>query len=96
MMLMNQLQAGWPGCAPAQLGLLSTVGQSSVMKDLCVEERKEKKRKGQPDYLIFIIIAKMSKDMAKQGEPGELHNPEAIAHNNRAIFFWFVDLLTRD
>ncbi|ELR17488.1 transmembrane protein 93, putative [Acanthamoeba castellanii str. Neff] len=29
----------------------------------------------------------MSKDMAKQGEPGELHNPEAIAHNNRAIFF---------
>jgi hypothetical protein len=38
----------------------------------------------------------MSKDMAKQGEPGELHNPEAIAHNNRAIFFWFVDLLARD
>jgi hypothetical protein len=36
----------------------------------------------------------MSKNMAKQGEPGELHNPEAIAHNNRAIFFWFVDLLT--
>jgi hypothetical protein len=43
-MMLNQLQAGWPGCAPAQLGLLSTVGQSSEMKELCAEERKEKKR----------------------------------------------------
>jgi hypothetical protein len=41
----NPSQAGWLGGAPARLGLLSTVGQSSPVKlPQSVDKRKEKKR----------------------------------------------------